>query len=93
MLILATKGRETGTLVWEAIREWHLAQVVLLPDLLGLEAVGWGTQAEKCELRFKLKQRGLPWGSRGRRCACVQLHLVSLSGRGRRESWRSETAL
>lgn len=31
--------------------------------LLDLEAVGWDTQAEKCALLFKLKQRDLPQGS------------------------------
>lgn len=31
--------------------------------LLDLEAVAWDTQAEKCALLFKLKQRDLPQGS------------------------------
>lgn len=31
--------------------------------LLDMEAVGWGTQAEKCVLLVKLKQRDRPWGS------------------------------
>lgn len=32
-------------------------------SLLDLEAVDWGTQAEKCALLFKLEQRDLPYGS------------------------------
>ena len=52
-----------------------MAQVILLSDTsrsAGLGGVAWDTQAEKCALLFKLKQRGLPQGSSVRRGACFR---------------------
>lgn len=93
-LVLATKERETGTLVWEAITEWcafgsgHLASrytEVCWPWKQ------WAGPRKQKSVRYCLSSsRGTVHGA-----AVWDEHasnfILSLSRRGMRESWQSET--
>lgn len=96
-LILPTQGRETGTLVWEAIRGWrafgsgHLASRHMEVCCTVSRRRGHASRHTRVQYSLSSGRGAFPGAAVRRDDEHASNFILSLSGRGRRKSWPSET--